>query len=73
MQAYESTRPMNDDHFDASKALSRSMAKSIKAQESKFGSQLDNYTYTKKFLEIQASALGPMVDADSDAAVQPHA
>ena len=73
MQAYESTRPMNDDDFDASKALSRSMAKNIKAQESKFGSQLDNYTYTKKFLEIQTSALGPMVDADSDAAVQPHA
>ncbi len=72
MQAYEDTKVMTGE-LDASTALSKSMAKNIKANiEPAFGSQLDNYIYTKKFLEMNESALGPVVEADCDAAVQPH-
>ncbi len=72
MQAFEDQR---EDHheLDASEAISKSVANRFKEIGApKFGSKMDNYNYTKKFVEMEESDLGRFVTADSDSAIQPH-
>lgn len=72
MQLFDDQRD-KDAELDASQALSKSILKDYKESgELMFGSRADNYSYTKKYLQMEYSALGRFVKVDNDAAMQPH-
>ena len=73
MQAFDAQRE-DIIELDASQALSKTIAKRMKEKEgsTKFGSPMDNYMYTKKFVEMEESDLGRFIKGDNDSAIQPH-
>jgi len=72
MQAFDEERDVNYE-LDATAVMSKSLAQKMKNKgDNKFGTSIDNYNYTKKFLEMKESNLGNFVKSDNDSAIQPH-